>query len=321
MIGSIARVTAAAAVVAGACVLSRTPVLADGGETPRIVDSGTVEGAIVRTFAHERLLELKVERVCDIGKLDKKDEDKNEKAPVISKTGLRPGQVIFVDVTNAQVLDDKGVEKVRDDKTAWFTKDAGWAVLKDGLRVKVTYASTREIPAPTTFPADARSGGKLLVYVATLVEMCPASPIMVNHASGAVEGAFVHLFSKEKIIELKVEKVVPAEMHDGNSTEGKAADGAATKAVTPRQGDVIFLSVTDASVYDEKGLERKRDDRSAWFSRDDGWSIFKEGHRAKVEFDGTQEIVAPKDFPEGARVGGNVLVYRVTAVHACPDTK
>jgi hypothetical protein len=140
-------------------------------------EAGCVEGAIVRTFKNEKVIELKVEKVLnkdekgtytpkdDSTKMDeKKDTEKGFGA-------LKPGQVIYLHVADCRVVDEKGKELKRDDKEAWFTRDAGWAALDEGRRVKVEFSGTHEMPAPKDFPRDARAGGNIIVYHATMLHI------------------------------------------------------------------------------------------------------------------------------------------------------
>ena len=83
--------------------------------------------------------------------------------------GLRVDEVSSVD--NGANPDAKILLMKRDDKTAWFTKDAGWSVLKEGQRVRIDYSGSKDVTAPKEFPPGSRTGGSVLVYVATRVEI------------------------------------------------------------------------------------------------------------------------------------------------------
>lgn len=131
-------------------------------------EPGSVQGAIVRMFKDEKLIELKIEKVLAP---DKAKTDKTDTKTI--PTELREGLIIYTHVADCRVLDEKGNELKRDDKSAWFSRDAGWAALKDGKRVKVEYSGTHELPAPRDFPKDARAGGNIIVYHATLVQILP----------------------------------------------------------------------------------------------------------------------------------------------------
>lgn len=312
MVGTSALAVAALAV--GGTVLFQPFAATRAEDTVAAKDAcetGSVQAAIVRTYANERLLEVKLERMLVAG-----SPVPGEKQPKCDSPGcrgtLRVGQVFFVDASLcARVLDEKGVEQKRDDKSAWFTKDAGWAILKEGQRVRIDYSGAREIPAPKDFPEGARTGGKLLVYTATLVELLPAAGIaQVTSEAGTAEGPIVRLFTAEKLMELKVETGFV-----------KADEKAPKDKAGPAAGTLILVRLENAIVMDEKSVERKRDDKSAWFSKDDGWSILKTGMRVKIEYSSTQQIPAPADFPKDARAGGFVLVYNATTVQVLADTK
>jgi hypothetical protein len=131
----------------------------------------------------------------------------------------------------------------------------------------------------------------------------------VKGEPGALSGAIIRMFKDEKLIELKVEKIILPEKR-GEERE---------KSIGPREGEVIYTHVADCKVLDEKGTELKRDDKSAWFSRDAGWAALKEGRRVKVEYSGTHELPPPRDFPKEARTGGNLLVYHATLVQILPE--
>ena len=132
----------------------------------------------------------------------------------------------------------------------------------------------------------------------------------VTKNPGSCEGAIVKLFKNEKLIELKVEKVFK---------EGIKGDESKKDEV--KEGQVIFLHVIDARIFDETGKELKREDMSSWFSRDAGWSAMKEGQRLKVDYAGTHMMPAPKDFPKDARAGGEILVYHVDQLRILPASK
>src|SRR5205823_5492199 len=111
----------------------------------------------------------KIEKILNA---EKRESEKSGEKDV--KMGeLREGQVIYVHVADCRVIDEKGNELKREDKSAWFSRDAGWAALKDGKRIKIEYNGTHELPAPRDFPRDARAGGNILVYHATLVTILP----------------------------------------------------------------------------------------------------------------------------------------------------
>lgn len=143
----------------------------------------------------------------------------------------------------------------------------------------------------------------------------------VKNAPGCVEGAIVKLYKSEKIVEFKVEKLLsksetdkaPTPRGDEKGTGEKVGD--ALKGEMIKEGQIVFFHVEDARVIDENGKELKREDKSAWFSRDQGWSALKEGQRLKVEYTGTHSMPAPKEFPRDARAGGNILVYHVATIH------
>ena len=281
-------------------------------------DAGSVQSSIVRTYAQERILEVKIERVLEVTPAQVGD-----KKPEAVKPGsaLRVGQIIFFDASAcSRVLDDKGVEKKRDDKKAWFTKDEGWAILKAGERVRIDYCGVREVPAPKDFPEGTRAGGNVLVYTATLIELLPESGVesFANTTdAGSAEGAIERMFATEKLIELKVEACA-AKVCDTPKPKDKDKDAA---KCTPAVGTLILVRLEHATVVDDKGVERKRDDKAAWFTKDDGWSILKAGLRVKIEYSSTQQVPAPAEFPKEARAGGTVLVYNATTVHLLSETK
>jgi hypothetical protein len=333
VIKSIVRASAVVALVAGGFALTWTVAT---GEGPKACEACGVQGTIVQTFSHEHLIEIRVERVCDVEKTaTEKEAPEETSGPSEKKNDAkksdqkscspRASQVIFVDVSAAKVTDEKGVERLRDDKSAWFVKDAGWAVLKDCQRVKVQLSGTQEVPAPQSFPSEMGSKGRLLVYVATSVDLLPATcpDLIITRDFGSADGSIVQLFAKDKVIELRVEKACRTE--DGivrNDTMVMPGDKTIlddkSKLSGPRSGEVIFLHVTDAVVFDAKGKERLRDDKAAWFTKDDGWSILKAGHHVTIDFIGTHEIPAPKEFL-GA-LSGKLLVYHVSVIY-CHDDK
>jgi hypothetical protein len=135
----------------------------------------------------------------------------------------------------------------------------------------------------------------------------------VTKNPGACEGAIVKLFKNEKLIEFKVEKVFKEAAPVRRGDEGKK------DAI--KEGQVIFLHVVDARIFDEEGKELKREDKTAWFSRDAGWSALKEGQRLKADYAGTHMMPAPKDFPKDARAGGDILVYHVDQIKILPAAK
>ncbi len=142
----------------------------------------------------------------------------------------------------------------------------------------------------------------------------------VKNLNGCVEGAVVRMFRTEKVIEFKVEKLL-SKTDEKATPKGdeRRADEKATDALKgadqPKEGEIILLHVEDSRVIDENGKELKREDKSAWFSRDQGWGAIKDGLRLKVEYTGTHMMPAPKGFPRDARAGGNVLVYHVATIH------
>ena len=143
----------------------------------------------------------------------------------------------------------------------------------------------------------------------------------VKNAPGSIEGAVVRMFKAEKLIEFKVEKLLsksetdkaPTPKGDEKRADEKAAD--ALKGEQVKEGEIIFLHVEDCRVIDENGKELKREDKSSWFSRDQGWGAIKDGMRLKVDYTGTHMMPAPKGFPRDARAGGNILVYHVQTIH------
>ncbi len=136
---------------------------------------GTVEGAIIRTYKDEKLIELKVEKVYSKDtKSDTnvpKDDTTKKMDEKMGDLGIKEGQVIFLHVADSRVFDANGKELKREDKDAWFSRDQGWAALKDGKRVKAEFTGTHELPAPRGFPRDARAGGNILVYHCTMLHI------------------------------------------------------------------------------------------------------------------------------------------------------
>jgi hypothetical protein len=136
---------------------------------------------------------------------------------------------------------------------------------------------------------------------------------------GCVQGAIVKLFKDEQLIELKVERILTKEAaptpKDDERSDRPRSEGSV------KEGEVIFLRVGDARVFDEKGNERTREDKSAWFTKDKGWDSLDEGMRCQVEFTGTQKVPAPRGFPGGARAGGNIIVYHVTELRLLSKSK
>jgi hypothetical protein len=134
---------------------------------------------------------------------------------------------------------------------------------------------------------------------------------------GTLEGSVVKLYKSEKLVEFKIEKIVST----GERTSPPATPKDDTRKVDekradmPKEGEIIFLHVEDARIFDESGKELKREDKSAWFSRDSGWGALKDGLRLRVDYTGTHMLPAPKEFPTGARAGGNILVYHVDTIH------
>ena len=82
-----------------------------------------------------------------------------------------------------------------------------------------------------------------------------------------------------------------------------------------RRSAFVFFHVEDCRVIDENGKELKREDKTAWFSRDQGWAALKDGQRLKIEYTGTHSMPAPKGFPKDARAGGNITVYHAQTVY------
>ena len=139
-----------------------------------------------------------------------------------------------------------------------------------------------------------------------------------KNAPGCVEGAIVKLYKNEKVVEFKVEKLLSKDERATPKGDERGAGekaGEALKGETIKEGQIIFMHVEDAKVFDENGKELKREDKTAWFSRDQGWAHLKEGGRLKVEYTGTHMMPAPRDFPRDARAGGNILVYHVDTIH------
>jgi len=310
------RIVRSTAMLMGALILTTALARADG-DGPKATESGSVRGAIVRTFPQLRLVEVKIERVREPkGPDDAKEPEKAANAPC-------PGEVIFVDVSHARVVDDEGYEMKNDLKSAWFTKDSGWAILKIGRRVKVDYEGTREFPPPKSLSAEGAKTGSLLVYCATCVTLRPPfdPAAMLSHEvatieSATVEGAVVHLFSKEKLIELEIDRLAePPRQPDGDGKDDTARRPAL------RTGEVIFVQVADACVFDERGTERKREDKAHWFSTDEGWSILKEGCHVRVDTTSTVEMPSPKDCPRAASSGNMILAFRAMSLRFLADTK
>jgi hypothetical protein len=108
-----------------------TLVFADDEKDKVKASPGCLEGQIVKTFKADHLVELKVDK-------------------------------IILHVETARIYDDTGKELVREDKTAWFTKDAGWASLKDGMHVRADYGSTRTMAAPKDLAKEHK--GEITVY-------------------------------------------------------------------------------------------------------------------------------------------------------------
>ena len=140
-------------------------------------------------------------------------------------------------------------------------------------------------------------------------------PYDVKNCPGSVEGAIVKMFKPEKVIEFKVEKLL-APVDEKATPKGDEKDKA--KVDNPKAGEVIFLHVEECRVIDENGKELKREDKSAWFSRDQGWAALKDGQRLKVTYTGTHTMPAPKGFPADARAGGNLIVYHVQTICILP---
>ena len=166
--------------------------------------------------------------------------------------------------------------------------------------------------------------GGTFAFLAGLVGLAiaadpPTPKYDVKGMPGMVEGAIIRTYKDEKLVELKVEKVFNKE---GKTDTNVPKDDATKKTdektdlnILPREGSIIFLHVADCRVFDANGKELKREDKDAWFSRDQGWAALKDGKRIKAEFTGSHELPAPKGFPRDARAGGNILVYHVTALH------
>jgi hypothetical protein len=126
--------------------------MAAGDDGPALVKAEVrhAQGAIVRTYKDEQLVEVKVERVFD--------KEAGALPPIYE------GQVVFLHVVDAMVYDENGVEQVRDDKRSWLSRDRGWAALREGKRIRIDYDRAYKVPAPRGFPEEARAGGELLVY-------------------------------------------------------------------------------------------------------------------------------------------------------------
>ncbi|HZU95403.1 MAG TPA: hypothetical protein VFF73_01765 [Planctomycetota bacterium] len=140
--------------------------MAAGDDGPALVKTELrhAQGAIVRTFKDEQLVEVKIERVfAKEGETPRPEERKRDREPG-APPPLYEGQVVFLHVVDASVFDESGVEQVRDDKRSWLSRDRGWAALKEGKRIRIDYDRAYLVPAPRGFPEEARAGGELLVY-------------------------------------------------------------------------------------------------------------------------------------------------------------
>ena len=137
--------------------------------------------------------------------------------------------------------------------------------------------------------------------------------------TGSVQGAIVKLFKDEQVVELKVERILTKQ--EGGTPKADEKSDTTKSAGSVKEGEVIFLRVGDARVFDEKGKELTREDKTAWFSKDKGWGALDEGMRCQVAFSGTQMIPAPEGFPGAARAGGKILVYHVTELRLLSKSK
>src|SRR5581483_8572064 len=141
----------------------------------------------------------------------------------------------------------------------------------------------------------------------------------LNPDVGRVQGAIVKLFKDEQVVELKVERVLTREKEP--TPKADEDSDKTQRAGSVKEGEMIFLRVGDARVFDEQGKELTREDKTAWFTKDKGWDALAEGMRCQVDFSGTQKIPAPKGFPGAARAGGNILVYHVTELRLLSKSK
>ena len=137
--------------------------------------------------------------------------------------------------------------------------------------------------------------------------------------TGTVQGAIVRLFKDEQVVEFKVERILTKEA--APTPKADESSDKTRSAGSVKEGEVIFLRVGEARVFDEKGKELTRDDKTSWFTKDKGWDALDEGRRCQVDFSGTQKIPAPKGFPGAARAGGDILVYRVTELRLLSNSK
>jgi hypothetical protein len=152
----------------------------------------------------------------------------------------------------------------------------------------------------------ALGAGALLFGLLGLAVADDAERYELKPEPGSVQGAIVKLFKEDQMVEFKVERVLKTD---------EKAEAEKTPRGLAREGAIIFLHVADARIYDEKGNELKREDKEAWFSKDKGWSALDEGSRCRLDYTGYHDMPAPKGFPDGARAGGNIIVYHVTDIH------
>lgn len=136
-------------------------------------EPGSVTGAVVKLFKHEKLIQLKVEK--DLGAPGPGGVEPRKEGGMGPKregegATVRPreGEVIFIHAAEASYRD-----LTVKDREKGELKDAerGWSHLKDGCRIRCEYAGTHEMPAPKEWPKEARAGGYIIVYHAKLIEI------------------------------------------------------------------------------------------------------------------------------------------------------
>ena len=126
-----------------------------------------------------------------------------------------------------------------------------------------------------------------LAAICGLAAASDADKSELKPEKGSVQGAIVELFKDEQVVELKVERILTKE--ETPTPKGDEGSEKIQSAGSVKVGEVIFLRVGDARVYEQKGKELMRDEKSAWFSSDKGWGALAAGMRCRVDFSGTEK--------------------------------
>lgn len=236
-------------------------------DTTRVLtDTKGVTGSIVRILPSCGLVEVQLDPTLDPATM-----------PGVSAKTLKS---VLVDLSSClRVLDDKGGEKKHDDRTAWFTKDEDWVLLKVGARVKIETRGTRQIPAPKVLQEGGRASTSVTVHTASAFHLLPAAAVDAakGQTEGSFEGAIVALLPEENVLELKVE-----------SAEAKSCAG--------HTGETVLLHLGTVPLRSKQ-------------------SSFIPGVRVRVQYSGVRVVPSPQ---EDAAARGKAVVYEATAIERLP---